>query len=338
MKIDYGPLKGLIADINITEVMVNAWDRVFVESAGIITEVQNRFVDERQWNEFIQQILHHCGRRQASEALFFDGILPEGHRFNITLPPSSMTPTLTIRKFRNKHMTLDDLVKAGSLSDKAARFLDAAVKARLSIVVSGGTGTGKTTILNSLAACIPGNERVISIQDVPELKLPLRNWVSIVTVDQPKTLSARDCLVNSLRMRPDRIIIGECRKDETFEMLQAMNTGHEGSMTTIHASTAQDALIRIESLMMYASFEMPIKVLRFQISQSIDLIVQVHRTASGKREISEIMELTGMENDTITRAPIFQRDKKGILAPMGYVPECLKKIHEAKIELPSQFF
>ena len=338
MKIDYGPLNTVLTDEAITEVMVNSWDRVFIEESGILNEVPNRFVDRRQLEELIQLIIHTCSSRQNQDSLFFDGILPEGHRFNITLPPASPEPTLTIRKFRSKHMSLDDLVKAGSLNDKAARFLDAAVKAKVSIVVSGGTGTGKTTILNSLASCIPGHERVISIQDVPELRLPLRNWVSMVTVDFPKPLTARDCLVNSLRMRPDRIIVGECRKDETFEMLQAMNTGHEGSMTSIHASSAVETLTRIESLMMYARFEMPIKVMRHQISESIDLIVQLARNSNGRREVIEILELTGMSNDVISRASVFNREKTGNLLATGYVPACLKTIHEAKIDLPSSFF
>jgi pilus assembly protein CpaF len=333
--IDFGPLKKLLTDPAITEIMVNAWDRVFIEQDGVINEVQVRFTSSKQYDSLVQSLVSSDSEFKAN-SLHYDGILAEGFRFNLVLPPMSPSgPALTIRKFRSKAFSFDDLIRAGTLSEKAARFLDAAVKARISILVSGGTGTGKTTILNSLAASIPGDERVVSIQDVGELRLPLRNWVSLVTTE---ATSARDCLVNALRMRPDRIIVGECRRDETFEMLQAMNSGHDGSMTTLHANSALEALTRIESLVLYSKFELPMKALRYQISEAIDLIVQLRRNSSGKREIVEIIELTGMENDTISRGVIFQKDKNGVLVSVGYVPECLEQIRAAKMDFAPGFF
>ncbi|GIL17782.1 MAG: hypothetical protein BroJett040_15330 [Oligoflexia bacterium] len=339
MGLDYGPLQTLLDDPSVTEVMVNSWDRIFAEQKGLITEVPFRFVDDRQYREMIHQLVFQLHSSSEQTNIRYDGVLPSGYRYNITLPPMSpQGPTLTIRKFSNKIFNLNELAQEGCLSDKAAQFLDAAVKARASIVVSGGTGTGKTTILNSLANCIPAKQRIVTIEDVPELKIPLRNWISLVTVEKPTSITARDCLINALRMRPDRIIVGECRKDETFEMLQAMNTGHDGSMTTIHANSASDALSRMESLIMYSKFEIPMKVLRYQMSEAIDLIIQLRRLADGRREVSEIVELTGMEIDVITRGVIFARDKNGVLSPTGYVPEVLKKIRQAQIPLADAVF
>ena len=338
-KIDYGPISGFLNEESITEIMINGWDNIYIEHDGVVQRTANSFVNEVQFQDLIDDIIENCSHRQISGSLFVDGVLPSGYRFNITLPPmSAFGPALTIRKFRQKIYSLNELVTSGALSHKAAHFLDEAVKARLNIVVSGGTGTGKTTILNSLCSSIPDNQRVITIQDVPELRLANKNWISLVSTENPQKVTSRDCLVNSLRMRPDRIIVGECRRDETFEMLQAMNTGHEGSMTTVHAVSAHEALTRIESLMMYARFEMPIQVLRYQISESIDLIVQLKRTTAGRREISEIIELTGMERDIITRGDVFKRNEKGELAPTGYVPACLTKINREKTVLPASMF
>ena len=246
--------------------------------------------------------------------------------------------TLTIRKFSHKLLSIYDLAHLGAMSKKAATFLDAAVKAKVSIVISGGTGTGKTTVLNALSESIPKNERVVSIEDVQELKLSNPNWVSLTAVAGKNKVSINDCLVNSLRMRPDRIIVGECRREETFEMLQAMNSGHEGSMTSIHANSAEDTLSRIEVLLQYANLNLPLKTIRQQIAQSIDLIVQIRRLTNGKREIHEIIELTGMEGDVITRAPIFKRNAQGTLVETGYVPLCIEKIKAARLAIPDNFF
>jgi pilus assembly protein CpaF len=264
-----------------------------------------------------------------------------------------MTPTgacLTIRKFRKQPFTLEQYIQMGSLSDKAAYFLHACITARLSVVVSGGTGTGKTTFLNTLAALIPHTERVISIEDVAELNIPLPNWVRLESVlGKPNSpgVTTRDCLVNALRMRPDRIIVGECRRDETFEMLQAMNTGHEGSMTSVHANSSRDCLTRIESLVLTSSVEMPLTALRRQIASAVNLLVQLKRLKTGQRIVQEIVEVTGMEQNNITTQVLFCRDKpkKGQatagetgLQPSGLVPTFMERFSESGIQFPQNFF
>ncbi len=278
MAIDYGPLRTLFDSEDITEIMVNSANKIFVEHQGTLVETSVKFVDQRQFEELIYSILA-WDKKKISNSYHFDGTLPGGERYNVTLPPlSKKGPTLTIRKFATHNLTLDDLVKKDFMSDKASQFLKAAVAARASIVISGGTGSGKTSLLNSLSGAIPNTERVVSIEDVAELRLNHPNWISLQSVpDEKASLSAKDCLINSLRMRHDRIIVGECRKDETFEMLQAMNTGHDGSMTTVHANSATDCLSRLESLVQLNGVELPIKQLRFLMSRAINLVIQIRR-------------------------------------------------------------
>ncbi len=339
MKIDYGPLKSLFESEDITEIMVNRWNKVFVEHKGMIVETSVRFVDERQYQEFLYSIVSFDKKNIAS-AFSFDGLLPQGHRYNLTLPP--MAPqgaVLTVRKFRAQNFRIEDLVQSDFLSENAAHFLKLAVQSRLNIVISGGTGSGKTSFLNCLGSVIPDEERIVSIEDVAELRLDHPNWLSLQSVNEgSKKISARDCLVNSLRMRPDRIIVGECRKDETFEMLQAMNTGHDGSLTTVHANSPNDCLSRLESLVSLAGTDLSQKFLRQQIASSIHLIVQIRRLSQGKREVSEITELTGMQGDVISRASIFQRSKQGQLSAIGYVPRKLAQINSESMLLPASFF
>lgn len=340
MALDFGPLKTLIESEDVTEVMINAWNKVYVEHKGLLVETSAKFVDPRQFDEMIFAILSE-DQKNLKSSLRFDGVMKNGYRYNITLPPmASRGPTLTIRKFAKKVFTLEDLIKSDFLSDKAAAFLRAAVQARLTVVISGGTGSGKTSFLSALASLISYDERIVSIEDVPELKIEHPNWISLQAVNDDKhQVSTRDCLINSLRMRPDRIIVGECRKDETFEMLQAMNSGHEGSMTTIHSNSPADCLSRIESLVQFCGVELPIKQLRYQMSKAIDLIIQIRRRRSdGKREIVEMTELTGMEGDVISRSPVFERDKNGILISTGYVPQALAKINRERQMLPPSFF
>ena len=252
---------------------------------------------------------------------------------------SSKGPALTIRKFSIKNYTLDDLVKNEFMSEKAAQFLKAAVQMRISLVISGGTGSGKTSLLNTLGSLIPPTERIISIEDVPELRFQHPNWVALQSVynDQNK-ITSKQCLINSLRMRPDRIIVGECRKDETFEMLQAMNTGHDGSMTTVHGNSAVDCLSRLESLVQLSGIELPLKQVRFQMSKAVDLIIQIRRRADGHRELVDITEVVGMDHETITRATLFERTRTGELTTTGLVPQILKKINQNQILIPSNFF
>jgi len=339
MKLDYGPLRTLFESDDISEIMINSWNKIFVEHKGLLVETSAKFVDQRQFEEFIYNVLA-LDKKKIESAYSFDGVLPSGERYNITLPPlSAKGPTLTIRKFLAQNFSLEDLVQKQFLSDKAALFLKAAVSNRLSLVISGGTGSGKTSFLNTLSATIPVTERIVSIEDVAELRFNHPNWIPLQSVTNDKVkLSTRDCLVNALRMRPDRIIVGECRKDETFEMLQAMNTGHDGSMTTVHANSTNDCLNRIESLVQINGIEMPIKQLRFLMAKSLNLIVQIRRRADGRREIVDITEIVGMDHETITRAVIFERDQAGNLVPTGLIPNALKKINATGTVLPHNFF
>ena len=328
MPIDYGPLRSLFNSEEISEIMVNSWNKIFVEHEGLLVETSVKFVDQRQFEELIYSILA-ADKKNLASALSFDGTLPGGERYNITLPPlTSKGPTITIRKFFAQNLTFEDLVQKQFLSDKAAHFLKVAVASRISIVISGGTGSGKTSFLNTLSGAISKTERVISIEDVAELRLNHPNWISMQSVDSERIkLNAKSCLINALRMRPDRIIVGECRKDETFEMLQAMNMGHDGSMTTIHANSANDCLSRLESLIQLNGVELPLKQIRFLMSKAIGLVAQIRRRADGVREIVDITEIIGMENDVMTRACLFERDRSGQLVPTGLVPHLLKKIN-----------
>jgi pilus assembly protein CpaF len=339
MAFDFGPLKTLIESEDITEVMINAWNKIYVEHQGMMVETSARFVDQRQFEELIFAILSE-DKKNMNVGLCFDGTLKSGYRYNVTLPPMSPKgPSLTIRKFSVKNFTLDDLINSDFVSLQAAKFLKAAVQSRLSIVVSGGTGSGKTSFLNTLGSLISPDERIVSIEDVAELRLNHPNWLSLQAVHDPKNpVSLRDCLVNSLRMRPDRIIVGECRKDETFEMLQAMNTGHDGSMTTIHGNSCIDCLTRIESLVQFCGVDLPLKQVRYQMSKAIDLVVQLKRLPTGKRQITEITEIIGMEADVISRSSIFEREKSGALVSTGYVPRVLEKMNSEVQRLPNSFF
>lgn len=338
-KINYGPLEALFKSPDVTEIMINSWDRIFVEHKGMIVETSLKFEDEKAFNFLVGRILDTvcAGTNQFT----FDGSLPEGYRFNVTLPP--ITPnssTLTIRKFATKTFSLDDLIDKNSLSDKAAIFLKEAINKKLTIVVSGGTGTGKTSFLNTLSSYISPNERVVSIEDTQELRPTHPNWIHMLTSKQIDfKYSTRDCLMNSLRMRPDRIIIGECRGPEAYDFLQAINTGHEGSMTSIHANSAIDCLSRLENLVTLGHAEIPLKYLRSQMANGIDLIVQLRRNSDGQRQIVDIIELTGMENDTITRGTIFTLDKNSnTLETTGYVPDCLRRLQGTNSNINSNFF
>ncbi len=339
MSLDFGPLKTFFESDDITEIMVNSWNKIFVEHRGLLVETSAKFVDQRQFEELVYSILS-SDKKKLTASLSFDGILTTGDRYNITLPPLSVKgPALTIRKLSSRVLTLEDLVLSQFLSEKAAQFLKVAVESRLSLVVSGGTGSGKTSLLNTLGSLIPKSERIITIEDVNELNINHPNWIQLQSVQQDNLrISTKESVINALRMRPDRIIVGECRKDETFEMLQAMNTGHDGSMTTIHANSSVDCLSRIESLVQLNGVDSPVRQVRFLISKAIDLIIQIRRRADGRREIVDITELVGMEHETITRAPLFERDKAGLLVTTGLVPNVLKKINMNGQVIPSSFF
>lgn len=336
-KINYGPLISLFKSDEVTDIMINSWDKIFVEHNGQTLLTNLKFEDQKAFDYFIRCILDLQPDGEEKNKFTFDGMLPEGYRFNITLPP--VTPhgsTMTIRKFSQKIFTLDDLISKGSLSDKAALFLKEAVLNKLTIVISGGTGTGKTSFINTLSHFIPGAERVVSIEDTQELRSKHPNWVHMVT---SKNNTARDCLVNSLRMRPDRIIVGECRGPEAYDFLQAINTGHEGSFTSIHANSAVDCLSRLENLITLGHHDIPLKFIRHQIASSVDLIVQLRRLPTGQRQVVDIIELTGMETDIITRASIFSWDKTTQkLETTGYVPDCLNKMNAGNSNISVSFF
>ncbi|AGH96784.1 CpaF family protein [Pseudobdellovibrio exovorus] len=344
MAIDFGPIKSLMDSSDISEVMINAWSKIYAEHKGLLIATSAKFIDARQFEELLHSILA-ADKKDPQQGLFFDGVIhPYGYRYNITFPPMSPRgPSLTIRKFNVKNFTLQDLIKSDFISGSAAQFLHFAVQSRLSIIISGGTGSGKTSFLNTLGSMIPQSERIVSIEDVAELRLNHPNWLPLQAVRQDvlgetRSVTPRDCLVNALRMRPDRIIVGECRKDETFDMLQAMNTGHDGSMTTVHGNTPSEALLRLESLVQFSGIDLPIRHLRMQMSKGIDLVIQIRRRADGKREVSEIIELTGMEGEVISRSPIYERNRNGELASVGYVPRSLDKINREKTLLPASHF
>lgn len=338
-RLDYGPLKTILDTEDFSEVMVNAWNKVFVEHKGLIVQTSSRFIDQRQFQDLVYSILIN-DKKNIDSGFFFDGILPEGHRYNITLPPlSPNSATLTIRKFSAKIFSLGDLIDKSFLSEKAALFLKSAVESRLNIIISGGTGTGKTSFLNTLSTLIPDGERVVSIEDTQEIKTSHPNWIPLLVVKgDKKNVTARDCLVNSLRMRPDRIVMGECRGPEAFDMLQALNTGHEGSLTTLHSNSAVDCLARLESLVTLGHSEIPLRHIRHQMASAIDLIVQLRRHTSGERQIVEITELTGMNAETITRSNIFELNRAGELDVTGYVPQCLTKMIARGSKVKSNYF
>lgn len=347
VSLNFGPIQKLLDDPTISEVMVNRFDHIFTEKEGKLALSEAKFESEKSLQELITAIANNGDRELSKAKPYVDGYLPDGSRFNAVLPP--MAPSganLTIRKFRQTPFTLQDYLENGSLTDKAAYFLHACVIARVSVVVSGGTGTGKTTFLNALSGLIPENERIVSIEDVAELNLQHPNWVRLEAVRRSDgAVSTRDCLINALRMRPDRIIVGECRRDETFEMLQAMNTGHDGSMTTVHANGPRDCLTRIESLILTSNIEMPLPALRKQMATAIDIIVQLRRNKDGSRVVQEIVELTGMEQTTVTSQILFSRERsKGqaastpSLISSGLSPAFMQKFSEAGIQFPQNFF
>jgi pilus assembly protein CpaF len=343
MQIDFGPLTSLMNDAETTEIMVNSWDSIFIERAGQIASCPLRFVDARALEELVQALLFGTGR-DVSKSLYFDGSLPNGSRYNVTLAPMSPKgPTMTIRKHSNAVSTLETLVRRRALSPKVAQFLSLCVRGRVNMIVCGGTGTGKTTFLNALCSLINPSERIVTIEDTAELQIRHANLIRLESVkDGPLKISIRECVANALRMRPDRIIVGECRGPETADMLQAMNTGHDGSLTTVHANSPVDCLARVESLVLSAHGDLPLKAVRRNISQAIDLVIQLKRDRTGLRSVSEITEIVGMEGEIITKATLFS-SPEGKSGPedfksTGLVPNFIKKMEERDVRFPAKFF
>jgi pilus assembly protein CpaF len=351
----YGPLERLLADDSISEVMVNGPERVYVERSGKLEKADARFVDDAHLMRIIDKIVSQVGRRIDESSPMVDARLPDGSRVNAIVPPLALTgPTLTIRKFSRDPYTMNDLIQFGTLSARAAQFLGACVKGKLNILISGGTGTGKTTTLNAMSAFVPADERIVTIEDAAELQLQQEHVITLESrpsnIEGQGEVKIRELVRNALRMRPDRIIVGEVRGAETLDMLQAMNTGHEGSLTTIHANTPRDALARLETLVMTAGVELPHRAIREQIASAFDLMVQIQRLVDGTRRITHVSEVLGMESDVITLQDIFVASApteenaavaRKLLSPLhatGLKPHFLEKLAANNVVLPPSFF
>jgi pilus assembly protein CpaF len=352
----YGPLEPFLRDDSVTEVMVNGAERIYIERNGKIELSTSTFVDDAHLLRIIDKIVSQVGRRVDEASPMVDARLPDGSRVNAIIPPLALRgPTLTIRKFSRDPYTMDDLINFGTLTAKSAHFLAACVQGKLNVLVSGGTGTGKTTTLNALSAYIPGDERIITIEDAAELQLQQEHVITLEArppnIEGQGEVKIRELVRNALRMRPDRIIVGEVRGAETLDMLQAMNTGHEGSLTTIHANSPRDALARLETLVLTAGVELPLRAIREQVASAFDLLVQITRLVDGSRRISHVTEVLRMESDVITMQDVFLArppDEESaaaqisrLLSPLsctGLKPHFLEKLAANGVTLPATFF
>ena len=313
----FGPIQALLDDNDVTEIMVNGPKKVFVEKKGQLVKTNVIFDDDDHVLRIIDRIIMPLGRRVDADSPTVDARLPDGSRVNAVVRPVAIDgPSITIRKFAKDKLKVEDLINFGSLTRSMAEFLQACVKARLNIIISGGTGSGKTTLLNVLSGFIPENERIITIEDAAELQLQqdhvMRMETKVADADGLHAVPIRELVKNSLRMRPDRIVVGEVRGGEALDMLQAMNTGHDGSLTTVHANTPRDAISRIETLVLMAGMELPIKIVRQQISSAVDLIVQQTRLKDGQRKVTAVTEVAGMEGDIVVLSDIFKFIQTGV--------------------------
>jgi len=347
-----GPLEPLLADHTISEIMVNGHDTVFIERQGIIERVQARFNDDQHLLRVIDKIVSRVGRRIDEASPMADARLPDGSRVNAIIPPVALDgPLLSIRRFSVIPLRMRDLIAKHTLSLGMARYLAAMVKARVNIAISGGTGSGKTTLLNILSGFIPDNERIVTIEDTAELQMQQSHVARLETrppnFEGRGEITTRALVKNALRMRPDRIVLGEVRSSEVFDMLQAMNTGHDGSLTTIHANSARDALTRLENLSSMAGANLPVKAIREQISSAIQLIVQIERLSDGSRRVMAIEEVTGIEGDVITTHPVFQFVREGLDAHgkvagrfvwSGLRPHLLERVRSRGVDCPDEVF
>ena len=347
-----GPLEPLLRDPSVTEVMVNDLDKIFYEQEGRIFRSPARFRDKQHIMRIIERIVAPLGRRIDESSPMVDARLPDGSRVNITVPPASpKSPTITIRKFRADKMRMADLIAVGAMSEATAEFLAMCVRAHLNIIISGGTGTGKTTMLNALSAFIPNTERIVTIEDPSELRLQQEHVITLearpASIEGKNQIKQRDLVRNCLRMRPDRIIVGEVRGEECFDMLQAMNTGHDGSISTVHANTPRDAIARLENMVLMAGMDLPARAIREQVAAAIHVFIQVQRLQDGSRKVTHVTEISGMEGDTITLQDIFlfkldrvDEDGKvhGAMRPTGIRPSFVSRFQMAGIDLPNNLF
>lgn len=346
-----GPLEPLLRDPDVTEIMVNRYDRIFMEKFGKIHPTGLRFTDEQHLRQTIDRIVSRIGRRVDEASPMVDARLPDGSRVNAVLPPVALDgANITIRKFAKDPYTAADLISMGTLSRASMDFLRACVRGRMNILISGGTGSGKTTTLNVFSSFIPDDERIVTVEDAAELQLAQPHVVRLESrppnVEGRGLITVRDLVRNSLRMRPDRIIVGEIRDEAALDMLQAMNTGHDGSLSTVHANNPRDALSRVETMVMMAGMELPVKVIREQVSHALNLIVHQSRMRDGTRHVTQISELVGIDSDTILMQDIFEfefnRDPGngplGRLVPTGIIPFFTDKLLDHGVELPVDLF
>jgi pilus assembly protein CpaF len=347
-----GPLEDLLADPSVTEIMVNGPSRVYVERRGKIELTEKTFLDDGSVLAVIERIVSPLGRRIDESQPYVDARLRDGSRVNAVIHPLSLTgPCLTIRKFSKVPLTEKDLIRLGTWTAEMCAFLQAAVLARKNIVVSGGTGSGKTTLLNVLGGFVPETDRIITIEDAAELQLKQEHVISLEArppnIEGKGAISIRDLVRNSLRMRPDRILVGECRGGEALDMLQAMNTGHDGSLTTVHANSPRDTISRLETLVLMSGMDLPVRAIREQIASAVDLIVQESRFSDGSRKVTNITEVVGLEGDRTTMQDIFVYEQKGVdaegrvvgrFAPTGSVPTFLDSLRARGVKLDQTMF
>jgi len=347
----FGPLQPLLEDESITEIMVNGSKNIYIERGGKIHRVPVTFESNEHVMRIIDRIVAPLGRRIDESSPYVDARLPDGSRVNAVIPPISLVgPTLTIRKFSKNPITVEQLIQFGSISAEALQFLKACVEARLNIVISGGTGSGKTTLLNIMSSFIPGDERILTIENAAELQLRQEHVVTLESrppnIEGRGEITIRALVINALRMRPDRIVVGEIRDDAALDMLQAMNTGHDGSMTTLHSNSPRDTLARLETMTLMAGMDLPVRAIREQISSAIHVVCHQERMRDGTRKIVAITEVSGMEGDVITTTDIFAFEQTGIengkivgrLRPTGLRPKFMDKIEAAGIHLPPSIF
>ena len=350
--IGLGPLEVMTARDDISEIMVNGPNQIFVEKKGVLYKTDTSFADDNQVLAAIERIVAPLGRRIDESSPMVDARLPDGSRVNAIIPPLSLVgPSITIRKFSKTPLKAGDLVRFGSISPDMVRFLAVCVAVRKNIIISGGTGSGKTTLLNVLSSFLPNRERIVTIEDAAELQLRQEHLVRLESrppnIEGKGAITIRDLVRNSLRMRPDRIVVGECRGGEALDMLQAMNTGHDGSLTTIHANTPRDALARLETLVLMAGFDLPLRAIREQIASAIHIVVQITRERDGSRKVVNISEITKMEGDIITMQDIFtfrqtgwnaENKIEGVFEPTGSIPTFMEEIERAKLDLDVAMF
>src|SRR6187551_706483 len=348
----YGPLERLLADDSITEIMVNGPSEIWIERQGRLYETTVRFNDDSHLRRIINRMVAQVGRRIDESSPMVDARLLDGSRVNAVIAPLSLSgPLLTIRKFSRKRLGMQDMVNLGSLSEESIDFLRRCIQAQLNILISGGTGSGKTTLLNALSSAIPDHERIVTIEDAAELQLHQRHVLRLEArppnIEGEGAIPIRDLVRNSLRMRPDRIIVGECRGPEALDMLQAMNTGHDGSLSTVHANAPRDALARIETMVLMAGYDLPVRAIRQQVSSALDLIVHLERMEDGGRRVTAITEVQRMESEVITLQEIFafkldrvQADRTviGQLETTGLRPTFLYKFEKRGVGMPNELF